>query len=251
MSDDAIYIEDLHTSVRNNFWEPRHPILQGMSLRIARGSTVGFLGPNGAGKTTTIKAILDLIRIDRGTIRVFESNNRDMKIRQRIGFMPERPYFPEYLTGQEILRKHGRLAKIDETVLDTRIPELLYDTGIEHAARDQLRHYSKGMLQRLGLAQALIGDPDLLILDEPLSDLDPIGRSDVRHIMRKMKQRGKTILFSTHILPDVEELCDRIAIIIDGKLHKEDSVHNILTSFASIEDLFVREVQSKTKRGAA
>lgn len=192
--------------------------LSGLSLRVERGEIFGFLGPNGAGKTTTLKILLGLIKPTGGYTEILGAPTGDVEIKRRIGFLPEAPYFYDYLTAEEFLGFYGSLAGIDRAVLGKRIRELLDTVGLSHAHSRQLRKFSKGMLQRIGLAQALIHDPELIVLDEPMSGLDPIGRKQVRDIILQLRDRGKTVFFSSHILPDVEMICDRVAIVIQGKL---------------------------------
>jgi ABC-2 type transport system ATP-binding protein len=192
--------------------------VRGISLEANQGEIFGFLGPNGAGKTTTIKMCTDLIRPSSGTIRLFGKAPSSAAARGRLGYLPEQPYFYDYLKPEEILDFFGKLYGLSSTVRKKRTEALLDQVGLGHARGRTLRKFSKGMLQRVGLAQALISEPDLVILDEPLSGLDPIGRKELKDIISSLKNKGTTVFFSSHILADIELLCDKIAIIDQGKL---------------------------------
>ncbi len=202
--------------------------LSDVSFSVKEGEIYGFLGPNGAGKTTTIKTICNLVRPEGGTVKVLGGSFKDPAIRQQVGLMPEHAYYHEYLTAREFLQFHGKLCGLDQALLKKKIPELLERVGLSHAMDRALRKFSKGMLQRVGLAQAIIADPKLLILDEPLSGLDPIGRADVRNIMLDLQKEGKTIFFSTHILSDVEMICERLVILNKGKTIAEGKVADLI-----------------------
>lgn len=215
----ALLLDDVRKSLAQGFLPKKRPILRGVSFEVREGEIFGFLGPNGAGKTTTIKTILSLLRADGGKIEIFGSPHTQTAARARVGFMPENPYFYDYLTGREFVVFHGVLAGLSAAAGRQRADELLERLGLGHAAGLPLRKYSRGMLQRAGLAQALVGDPDLLILDEPMSGLDPFGRKEVRDLILEQRARGKTVFFSSHILADAELLCDRAAIIKDGRAH--------------------------------
>ncbi len=192
--------------------------LDGLNLEVREGEIFGFLGANGAGKTTTIKILMGLIYPTSGSAQILGKSILDVSVRQNIGFLPESPYFYDYLTAREFLAYCGHLFRMDEALLRKRIQELLKLVGLEHAVDTQLRKFSKGMLQRIGIAQALVNDPQVVFMDEPMSGLDPIGRREVRDIISSLRDQGKTVFFSTHILSDVEVLCDRVAILRQGKL---------------------------------
>ena len=226
---DAIVIEEL-TKTFSPGWPGLHPIraLSGLSLSVARGEIFGFLGPNGAGKTTTLKILLGLIKPTGGRADVLGAPAGDVETKRRIGFLPEAPYFYDYLTAEEFLAFYGGLGGLDRAMLGKRIRELLETVGMSHARSRQLRKFSKGMLQRIGLAQALIHDPELVILDEPMSGLDPIGRKQVRDIILHLRDQGKTVFFSSHVIPDVEMICDRVAIVIQGKLFANGRVDELV-----------------------
>lgn len=216
---DIIRIEELKKSFKSG-WPGRPAVtaLDGLSLAVSAGEIYGFLGPNGAGKTTTLKILMGLMKSDSGIVEMFGHAAGTVEIRRRIGFLPESPYFYDYLTAREFLFFYGELAGLDRMVLDARVSELLDLVGLGHAAHRQLRKFSKGMLQRVGLAQAIIHDPELVVLDEPMSGLDPIGRKQVRDLILRLREQGKTVFFSSHIIPDVEMICDRVGIVMKGKL---------------------------------
>lgn len=215
----VIHIEDLHKHFFLGFWRKKVDVLRGVDLEIYAGETFGLLGPNGAGKTTTIKTLAGLIKSGSGQVQVMSKSPWDPKVRQNIGYLPENPTVYTYLTGYEFLHLCGQFFRIPTRQLKTRIPHLLEQVDLSpQAARKQIKTYSKGMMQRLGFAQALINNPDILLLDEPMSGLDPIGRHDVKQLILSLKEQGKTILFNSHILSDVESLCDRIGIMVNGKI---------------------------------
>jgi len=189
-----------------------------LNLRIDEGEIFGFLGPNGAGKTTTLKLLTGIVFPTSGTARILGREIDDPQIKAQIGFLPEQPYFYDYLTAKELLEYYGHLSGVAAKELSPRVDKMLSRVGLADAARTQLRKFSKGMLQRVGLAQAILHDPKLVFLDEPMSGLDPIGRREVRELILQLKQEGKTVFFSTHILSDAEALCDRVAVIHQGQL---------------------------------
>jgi ABC-2 type transport system ATP-binding protein len=199
-----------------------------LDLEVTRGESFGLLGPNGAGKTTTLKMMLGLLRPDRGTIRLLGLEPRDPAARCRIGFLPENPYFYDYLTAEEFLDFYGRLQGIPSAQRRDRVRETLRRVGLEGRGGTPLRKFSKGMIQRLGLAQAIQHEPDLLILDEPMSGLDPIGRREVRDLILSLRDEGKTIFFSSHILQDAEMICDRVAILKQGRLRSVGTLRELI-----------------------
>ncbi|MEQ1656049.1 MAG: ABC transporter ATP-binding protein [Nitrospira sp.] len=210
--------EGLRKTFKVGFWGRPVTVLEGLSLSVQRGEVFGFLGPNGAGKTTTIKILMGLIYPTSGQATLFGRPVGDSLAKARVGFLPESPYFYDYLTAAEFLRFYGHLFSIRGAALDKQVTELLDLVGMGHARNMQLRKFSKGMLQRVGIAQALINDPELVVLDEPMSGLDPVGRKEIRDLILRLKERGKTIFFSSHILHDAELLCDRVAIILKGRM---------------------------------
>ncbi len=212
-------------------------VIKGLDLIIGRSEVFGLLGQNGAGKTTTIKMILSLIFPDAGTIRIFGKPHTRVSIRHRIGFLPENPYFYDYLTGGEFLDFYGQLFGYGRAERRRRADSVLGKVGMTHAASVPLRKYSKGMLQRIGMAQALINDPELVILDEPMSGLDPIGRREFRDIILELKERGVTIFFSSHILSDAEAICDRVGILKDGRIGVSGRLSDLLSPHVSSWDV--------------
>jgi ABC-2 type transport system ATP-binding protein len=209
--------EGLRKTFKVGFWGRSVTALEGLDLEVRQGEVFGFLGPNGAGKTTTIKMLMGLIYPTSGQAWLFGRPIGDQESKARLGFLPESPYFYDYLTGLEFLQFYGHLFGLRGLTLDKRIDELLELVGMSHARDLQLRKFSKGMLQRVGIAQALINDPELVVLDEPMSGLDPVGRKEIRDLILRLKESGKTIFFSSHILHDAEVLCDRVAIILKGR----------------------------------
>lgn len=212
-------------------------VLDRLDLEVEEGEIFGFLGHNGAGKTTTLKLLMGLLAPTAGTARILGRSIEDVAVKQYVGFLPESPYFYEYLTAEEFLIFYGQLFGLGGASLVRKVEELLEQVGLVHARRLQLRKFSKGMLQRIGLAQALVNDPQLVILDEPMSGLDPIGRRDVRDIILRLREEGKTVFFSTHILPDVEMICDRVGILVRGRLQAVGAVHELVgtASVTSVE----------------
>ena len=201
-----------------------------VSLEVHEGEIFGFVGPNGAGKTTTIKMLMGLIFPTSGTASIFDAPIPSRGAKARIGYLPENPSYYEFLTGREALRFFGELSGVRGAALGARCEELLALVGLADAAGRQIRKYSKGMQQRLGIAQALVGDPSFVVLDEPMSGLDPIGRKEVRDLILELRRRGKTVFFSTHILPDVESLCDRVGVILGGRLRDVGRISELLSA---------------------
>jgi len=199
-----------------------------LNLEVERGEIYGFLGPNGAGKSTTIKVLMNLIFPTSGKAFLFEEPVDDPNVRAKVGFLPENPYFYDYLTAEEFLKLNADLYGIPAGEAKNKISELLDFVGLSGFRKTRLKKFSKGMLQRIGLAQALINDPELVILDEPTSGLDPIGRKMVLDLIKTLGERGKTVFFSTHILNDVESVCTKVGIIIKGKLRKSGNIQKIL-----------------------
>lgn len=192
--------------------------LEGLTMQVESGEVFGFLGPNGAGKSTTIKLLMGLIFPEAGTARILGKPVTDIEMHRNIGYLPEQPYFYDYLTAAELLDYFARFHDLTAADRSERVARMLKKVGLETARKIQLRKYSKGMLQRVGLAQAILHEPQVVILDEPMSGLDPIGRREVRDIILELKQEGRTVMFSTHILSDAEMLCDRVGVIVGGKL---------------------------------
>jgi ABC-2 type transport system ATP-binding protein len=223
-----VEVEKLEKVFRQGFFMRRVHAVKGISFAVESGEIFGFLGPNGAGKTTTIKMLTGLIHPTSGKALVCGQRVPSPAAMQRVGFLPENPYVYPYLTPREFVVLCARLSGV--SVASGRVEASLERTGIAYAADRQVRHLSKGMLQRTGLAAALVGDPDLLLLDEPMSGLDPVGRKEVRDLILEEKKRGKTIFFSTHILSDVETLCDRVVILRKGEVVVSGKVRELLRS---------------------
>jgi len=229
LPDSVLAVERISKSYPTGFWRRRVRVLSDLSFSVSRNEIVGFLGPNGAGKTTTIKILNRLAFPDSGTVTVLgEEAGRRPWSRRRIGFMPEHPYFYEYLTGREFLSLCGHLSGMGRKEIGKRSVELLSRAGLAGAGDTAIRKYSKGMMQRLGLVQALLNDPELVILDEPMSGLDPIGRMEVRNLILEMKSSGKTVFFSSHIISDVEALCDRVIMLHRGRKVAEGTVEELV-----------------------
>jgi len=248
VSDKIINVNDLHKTFVTGFlpygrisrvlWKVwprgakvlsnRVEAVKGLSFSVRRGEIFGLLGPNGAGKTTTLKIMMGLIFQDKGEIKLFGHKPGSLPAKKRTGFLPENPYFYDYLRAEEFLSLVAALTGIARNQRKKRIHEMLKRVGLEEAVDRPLRKYSKGMLQRIGLAQALLCDPLLVVLDEPLSGLDPVGRKEIRDIIRGLKKEGKTVLFSSHILSDVEMLCDRVAIMSQGSLRHIGPLDDLL-----------------------
>ncbi|WP_447979515.1 ABC transporter ATP-binding protein [Candidatus Nitrospira bockiana] len=226
--DVIIKTHGLRKTFKVGFWGRSVTALQQLDLEVRRGEVFGFLGPNGAGKTTTLKILMGLIYPTAGKAWLFDREIGDTTVKHQIGFLPESPYFYDYLTAIEFLRFYGQLFEIKEPRLGARIEELLVLVGLSHARHLPLRKFSKGMLQRIGIAQALINDPQLVVLDEPMSGLDPVGRKEVRDLILKLKESGKTIFFSSHILHDAELLCDRVGILLGGRLVATGRVNDLV-----------------------
>jgi len=216
----VLSFENVDKHFVGDFSRRKRRVLHGVSFELPAGETLAYLGHNGAGKTTSIKALLGLIRIDGGKIRLFGHAPGDRKALARIGYVPEKPYFYDHLTGREFLQLVADLHGVDRRTARARIAEVVDLVSMADKADQRMRTYSKGMLQRIGLGQALINDPDLLVLDEPMGGLDPMGRHHIRTIVSELKARGKTILMSSHILGDVEAIADRAAILSEGHLRK-------------------------------
>jgi ABC-2 type transport system ATP-binding protein len=229
MADLALAVRGLSKTYRYGLLlRKRRTGVADLSLEIRRGEVFGCIGPNGSGKTTTLKAVLGLIRPDAGKVTILGREQADVAWRYRTGFLPEHPYFYDYLTPIEYLDYAGRLLGLSPEQRRRRADELLERLGLWRARAVPVRRFSKGMVQRLGLAQALINDPDLVFLDEPMSGLDPMGRHLVREVILALKDAGKTVFFSTHILPDAEALCDRVAVLRAGRLVSVGRLDDIL-----------------------
>jgi ABC-2 type transport system ATP-binding protein len=227
----AIEILGLEKTYMVGFWRkrPRRALLP-LHLNVEEGEIFGFLGPNGAGKTTTLKLLMGLVFPTAGSARILGREWTDPEVKAQIGFLPEQPYFYDYLTAHELLDYYGHLSGVPGKDCKRRIDEVLQLVGLTDVQGVQLRKFSKGMLQRVGIAQAILHNPRLVFLDEPMSGLDPIGRREVRDLMEQLKHEGKTVFFSTHILSDAEALCDRVAIIHRGELRSVGAIEDLTAS---------------------
>jgi ABC-2 type transport system ATP-binding protein len=236
----AVSVRGLKKTFKIGFFRKKIPAVVNSTFEVRRGEIFGLIGPNGAGKTTTMKMILGLIAPDEGEGTIFGESIRSTAARARVGFLPETPSFYDYLKPSELLDYYGELYGLDRHTRRRRIPELLELVGLQDATQKQLRKFSKGMLQRIGLAQALLPDSDLVILDEPQSGLDPMGRKDVRDIIVSLRDRGKTVLFSSHVLPDVELICDRVAIIVRGQVTKTGRLNELVDTTQGTVEVVLR-----------
>jgi ABC-2 type transport system ATP-binding protein len=240
----ALEISGLHKTFRIGFFRRRVEAVRGVSFAVRAGEIFGLLGPNGAGKTTCLKVVMGLIAPGKGSFRIGGRDGRRPAARQSVGFLPENPYFHEYLTPRELLEFYGQLCGLDKQTIARRRDELIDQVGLADAASRPLRKFSKGMLQRIGVAQALIAEPELLVLDEPMSGLDPIGRKLVADLMQELNGKGTTIVFASHILSDVERLCHRVAILNQGLKVAEGTLDELIgehTGVESLESLFLRQ----------
>jgi ABC-2 type transport system ATP-binding protein len=225
----AIETEGLTKDFAVGFWRPRpYRALDQLTLTVEAGEVFGFLGPNGAGKSTALKLLMQLLYPTAGTARILGRPVGDAAVRQRIGFLAENPYYYDYLTAEELLSYFARLFGYRGSEVTTRVSRVLDDVGIGKERRLRLRRFSKGMLQRVGLAQALLNDPEVVFLDEPMSGLDPLGRRHVRDIILALRARGCTVFFSSHILSDAEALCSRVGVLVQGRLVTSGRVSEIL-----------------------
>lgn len=224
----AIEILGLEKVYQVGFWRKRPKrALHPLNLAVEQGEIFGFLGPNGAGKTTTLKMLMGLVFPTGGSAKILGLALDDPRMKAQIGFLPEQPYFYDYLTARELLRYYGQLSGMESQQLRPRVDAVLDQVGLKDAADVQLRKFSKGMLQRAGIAQAILHDPKVVFLDEPMSGLDPMGRREVRNMIEQLKRDGKTVFFSTHILSDAEALCDRVAILHQGTLRGVGAVEEL------------------------
>lgn len=246
----VLKVRDLVKSYQKGFIPKKVEVLHGVNFELASSSITGFLGGNGAGKTTSIKCILGLAFADSGEIEYFGENELSQEVKKRIGFLPERPYFYEYLTGEEFLRFYGELSlRLTKKDLLERIDKLLKRVDLLHARDRKLRNYSKGMLQKLGVAQALIHDPELVILDEPMSGLDPDGRFYLSEIIRETAREGRTVFFSSHLLNDAEKLCQNLVIMKAGRVNYQGSTELFLAKMGEAAIVtYLNAGKKETKR---
>lgn len=247
----VLRVSELHKTFRIGFFRKKVEAVRGIGFEVRQGEIFGLLGPNGAGKTTTIKMVLRLIFPMRGTIELFGTKNPGPADMVRLGYLPENPYIYQYLKPLEFLDLCGRLTGMDRSARQKRSKEMIARVGLEHAIDRPIGKFSKGMMQRVGLAQALLHDPELLILDEPMSGLDPIGRKEVRDVIVEQRQRGKTILFTSHILSDVELLCDRVGIMQRGRMSHYGPLNELLRAETRRVEIELADVSAELREELA
>ena len=240
----VLEIENVTKAFSSGFIPKKREILKGISFSVAEGEIFGYLGPNGAGKTTTLKVVLGLIFPDQGRIELLGRPHLDPRAKERLGFLPENPYFYDYLTAREFLDFYGQLFGLTKSEREPRIARLLKLVGLDQSSGLQLRKFSRGMLQRIGLAQALINDPTFLILDEPLGGLDPLGRKEIRDIILNLRREGKTVLFTSHILQDIEMICDRVAIIVGGRILSQGKLTDLISEKVLFTEVAVSGIEA-------
>jgi len=238
-----IKIESISKHYKQGLKSKKVIALEDLSLEINKGELFGFLGPNGAGKSTAIKILLNLIYPDKGSALIMGKSVYDTAIRRYVGYLPENPYFYDHLTAKELLWFGGKTSGLGKTAIHERTESLLAKVDLYRAKDRPLRTYSKGMVQRAGLALALIHDPEVVILDEPMSGLDPLGRKMVGDLMLELKDQGKTVFFSSHILTDIERFCDRAGIIVSGRLRLVDKLADLLAGGSTLEEIFLKQVE--------
>lgn len=239
-TNNAIEIEHLSKTWRVGFGMRKVQVVKDVSLSVREGEIYGFIGPNGAGKTTSIKILMGLAYPTSGEVRIFGKNAQEVAQKQQVGFLPERPYFYEYLTAREFLDFYGQLFGLKAQERRARTEKLLERVSLGAHGNTPLGRFSKGMLQRVGIAQALINDPRLVVLDEPMSGLDPLGRMIMRDLILELKQQGKTVFFSSHILSDVELICDRVGILVGGRCKDEGTLDELLAGRLKCIELVVK-----------
>ncbi len=246
----AVKTENLSKDYEVGFWKKRKVrALDGLNLQVEGGQIFGFLGGNGAGKTTTIKILMSLIFPTEGSAKILGEDISSTKMHARIGYCPENPYFYDYLTARELMNYFGELFGLDAAKRNSKTEELLNKVGLEEKAWNrQLRKFSKGMLQRVGLAQSLINEPEIVFLDEPMSGLDPIGRREIRELIANLREQGTTVFMSTHILSDIEALCDNVAILRKGKLAATGNLHELLTKSGETQmfEIVVKNISAES-----
>jgi ABC-2 type transport system ATP-binding protein len=236
---EIVRIDGIVKDFRPGFGLRRKRVLHGISFGVREGEIFGFVGPNGAGKTTTLKILMGLIRASAGSAAILGHDVGETAFRRHVGFLPENPYFYDYLTARETLVFYARLCGVGRASRDARVEELLEWVGLSQAGDARLRTFSKGMLQRVGIAQALVHGPDVVFLDEPMSGLDPIGRVEIRDLILRLRAEGKTVFMNTHILSDVEMVCDRVAIVVKGRIRYEGAIEDFLDEGERATDVVV------------
>ncbi len=234
-----VHVEGIVKDFRPGFGLRRKRVLHGVTFDVREGEIFGFVGPNGAGKTTTLKVLMGLIQPTAGRASILGYDVRESGFRQQIGFLPENPYFYSFLTAREILDFYARLSGVPAGVREERVEQLLDRVNLTHAMDARLRTFSKGMLQRVGIAQALVHDPRVVFLDEPMSGIDPLGRKEIRDLILALRADGKTIFMNTHILHDVEMICDRVAIIVNGRIRHQGRIEDVLPDAPRLTDVVI------------
>jgi len=241
---EIVRIDDIVKDFRPGFGLRKKRVLHGISFSVREGEIFGFVGPNGAGKTTTLKVLMGLIRATSGDASILGHAVHETAFRRQIGFLPENPYFYPFLTGREMLHFYAKLSGVARSRRSERVDSLLLWVGLSEAADSRLQTYSKGMLQRIGIAQALVHGPNVVFLDEPMSGLDPIGRVEIRDLILRLRAEGKTVFMNTHILHDVEMVCDHVAIIVDGRIRHEGGVEDVVTGAGEQVDVVIANLRA-------
>jgi ABC-2 type transport system ATP-binding protein len=243
----VICVQQVVKDFRPGFGLRRKRVLHGVTFEVREGEVFGFVGPNGAGKTTTLKILMGLIRATEGSASILGCDVGESDFRNQIGFLPENPYFYPFLTAREILDFYARLSGVESRLRGARVDELLEVVNLAHAADARLRTFSKGMLQRVGVAQALINDPAIVFFDEPMSGLDPIGRKEIRDVILSLRAAGKTVFMTTHILHDVEMTCDRVAIIVKGAIRYQGDIQDFMPDATVSTDVVLARLPAATE----
>ena len=242
----VVCVDQVVKDFRPGFGLRRKRVLHGVTFQVQKGEIFGFVGPNGAGKTTTLKILMGLIRPTEGKASILGRDVAESEFRDQIGFLPENPYFYPFLTAREILTFYARLCAVPSKRCSDRVEELLDVVNLTHAADARLQTFSKGMLQRVGVAQALVHDPEIVFMDEPMSGLDPIGRKEIRDVIRSLRASGKTVFMTTHILTDVEMICDRVAIIVKGSIRHQGRIEDFLSDGSSSTEIVLAQLPVET-----
>ena len=242
----VVCVDQVVKDFRPGFGLKRKRVLHGVTFEVQRGEIFGFVGPNGAGKTTTLKILMGLIRPTEGKASILGRDVAESEFRDQIGFLPENPYFYPFLTAREILHFYARLCAVPSNRRAERVDELLDVVNLSHAADARLQTFSKGMLQRVGVAQALVHDPEIVFMDEPMSGLDPIGRKEIRDVILALRASGKTVFMTTHILTDVEMICDRVAIIVKGAIRHQGRIEDFLSDGALSTEILLAQLPPET-----
>ncbi|MCJ8343942.1 ABC transporter ATP-binding protein [bacterium] len=240
----AIEVKDLKVSYAMSFPKPAKEILKGISFQVKKGCIFGFLGPNGAGKTTTIKTMLGLNPKYQGSIKIFEKGIQDLSLRDMIGYSPENAYFSPYMTPNEVLLSMGKLSNMDRSEIESSSSYWLEHLNLSHVKDQKISTFSKGMKQRLNLIQSLLHSPDLYLLDEPASGLDPLGKKEIKLLMQKLKKENKTVFVSSHHLLDAQDYCDEICILNEGHFVTQGKLDEILPKNQNLEDFFIEKLGS-------